>query len=361
MICEYINENYHERKIGYSALSKKITNFIHNQDLKIISKFLKKVFNGEIAIEQVRILCNSDYKYHELKGKKFLDNSNEEKVLLICRDIGKFKEAEEKWNNRHDRLKDMAANLPEIRYWNLMQPKSIKNDFQKTREMLDIVIDNIPQLIYWKDVNLKYLGCNANYALINKLEDQNALIGKYDLDFKWPRSNISHIQESEEKVIKNNQSERSIESWLYDDGEKVWFEVNRIPLHDLKDNVIGILSTYNNISKRLVAEKRINESEKRYRSILENITEGYFELDLKGQFTFCNSALCKILGYSKEEIIGKNYIKFSHPEVKLKLFYDFNEVFKTKKGKQYLNSRSIKKDGQEVITEFSVNLQHDTM
>ena len=157
------------------------------------------MFNAEIAIEQVRILCNSDYKYYELKGKKFLDNSNEEKVLLICRDISKFKEAEEKWINRHARLKDMADNLPEIRYWNLMQPKRIKNDFQKTREMLDIVIDNIPQLIYWKDVNLKYLGCNANYALINKLDDQKALIGKMDLDLKWPRSNILHIQESEKE------------------------------------------------------------------------------------------------------------------------------------------------------------------
>ncbi|MHA1373989.1 MAG: PAS domain S-box protein [Promethearchaeota archaeon] len=360
-ICDYINESYHKKKLGYSALSKKFTNFIHNQDLKTISKFLKKVFNGEIAIEQVRILCNSDYKYYELKGKKFLDNSNEEKVLLICRDISKFKEAEEKWIHRHDRLKDMADNLPEIRYWNLMQPKSIKNNFQKTREMLDIVIDNIPQLIYWKDVNLKYLGCNVNYALINNLEDHNALIGKVDLDLKWPRSNISHIQESEERVMKNNQSERSIESWLYDDGEKVWFEVNRIPLHDLEDIVIGILSTYNNISERLVAEKRIKESEKRYRSILENISEGYFELDLKGNFTFCNSSFCKIFGYSKEEIIGKNYSTISYPEDKAKLFSDFNEVYKTKKSKRYLKSRSIKKNRQEFITEFSVNLLYDTM
>ncbi len=361
LICEYINENYHKKKIGYSSLSKKFTNFIHDQDLKIISKFLKKVFNGEIAIEQVRILCNSDHKYHELKGKKFLDNSNEEKVLLICRDISKFKEAEEKWINRHDRLKDVADNLPEIRYWNLVQPKSIKNDFQKTREMLDIVIDNIPQLIYWKDVDLKYLGSNANYALINKLEDPNALIGKVDLNLKWPRSNISHIQESEEKVIKNNQIERSIESWLYADGEKVCFDVNRIPLHDLKDNVIGILSTYNDISKRLVAEKRIKESEKRYRSILENISEGYFELDLKGNFTFCNSSFSKLHRYSKEEIIGKNYSKFYPPEEKLKLFSDFNEVYKTKKSKQYLNSRLIRKNGQEIITEFSVNLLYDEM
>ena len=361
LICEYINENYHKKIIGYSALSKKFTNYIYDQDLKLISKFLKKVFNGDVAIEQARILCKSDYKYYELKGKKFLVNSNEEKVLLTCKDINKFKEAEEKWINRHDRLKDVANNLPEIRYWNLLQPQSIKNDFQETREMLDYVIDNIPQLIYWKDVNLKYLGCNANYAFVNNIEDHNALIGKVDSDLTWSRGNIAHIQESEERVMKNNQSEKSIESWLIDESEKVWFEVNRIPLHDLEDNVIGILSTYNNISERLIAEKQLKESEKRYRSILENLSEGYFELDLKGNFTFFNSAFSKIFGYSKEEIIGKNYGNIAHSNDMSKLYSDFNDVYKTKKSKRYLKYRSIKKDGQDTITEFSVNLQYDMM
>jgi len=361
LICEYINEDYHKKIIGYSALSKKFTNFIHDQDLKIISKFLKNVLNGDIAIEQVRILCKSDYKYYELKGKKFLDNSNEEKVLLVCRDISKYKEAEEKWMNRHDRLKNVTNNLPEIRYWNLLQSKSIKTDFQKTREMLDLVIDNIPQFIYWKDVNLKYLGCNAKYAIVNKLEDQNALIGKVDLDLIWSKSNIAHIRESEERVIKNNQSEKSIESWAFNEEDKVWFEVNRIPLHDLEDNVIGILSTYNDITERLLAQKRIQESEVRYRSILENISEGYFELDLKGNFTFCNSAFCKILGYSKEEIINSNYSNFAYLDDKSNLISDFNEVYNTKKSKRYLKYRSIKKNGQDVITEFSVNLKYDMM
>ena len=359
-ICEYINENYHSKNLGYSALSKKFTDFIYYQDLKKASKFLKKAFFGDIIIEQVRILCKSDYKYYELKGKKFLNNSNEEMILLTCRDISKFKEAEEKWINRHDRLKDVTQNLPEIRYWNLLQSKNIKSDFQKTREMLDLVIDNIPQLIYWKDMNLKYLGCNTNYAIINKLEDHNTLIGKEDLDLIWPRSNFTHIKESEERVIKYNQSERSIEFWSFDEGEKVWYEVNRIPLHDLENNVIGILSTYNNISIRFEAEKRIKESEKRYRSILENISEGYFEIDLKGNFTFWNSALCKILGYSKEEIIGQNYNRISHPNDKLKLFSDFNDVYKTKKGKRHLIYRSIKKNGQDFINEFSVNLLSDS-
>ena len=74
-ICEYINEDYHSRNLGYSTISKKFTDYIHDLDLKKASKFLKKILNGDIVIEQVRILCKSDYKYYELKGKKFLDNS----------------------------------------------------------------------------------------------------------------------------------------------------------------------------------------------------------------------------------------------------------------------------------------------
>ncbi len=359
--CEYINTNYHMKNLGYSSLWKNFTAFFHDQDFKKISKFLKRLFNGESFVEQARILSKSEYQYYELKGKRFLDENNEEKLLIICRDISKFKEAEEKWINRHERLKNVAYKLPEIRYWNLLQSKSIKTDFQKTREMLDLVIDNIPQLIYWKDINLQYLGCNINYALVNHLEDHSSLIGKADKDLIWPRNNLAHIKESEERIIKNNKSERSIESWLFDEEEKVWFEVNRIPLHDLKNNVIGILSTYNNISERLIAEKRIKESEKRYSNILESISEGYFETDLKGTFKFCNSALCQIFGYPKEEIIGTNYGKFAHQDDISKLFSDFNEVYESKINKQYLKYRTIKKNGQEIIVEFSVNLHYDMM
>ncbi len=54
----------------------------------------------------------------------------------------------------------------------------------------------------------------------------------------------------------------------------------------------------------------LKESEKKYKEILQNIKEGYFEFDLKGNIVFFNKSTCKILGYSPEELIGKSYRNF---------------------------------------------------
>jgi PAS domain S-box-containing protein len=76
-----------------------------------------------------------------------------------------------------------------------------------------------------------------------------------------------------------------------------------LPGHDEFADLSG---TIDQMLERL--EGSLNDlrlSEKRYRSILESIEEGYFELDLQGQFTVVNDALCQCLGYSHEEMIGR--------------------------------------------------------
>jgi PAS domain S-box-containing protein len=65
-----------------------------------------------------------------------------------------------------------------------------------------------------------------------------------------------------------------------------------------------IISVLRDVSKQKEAERRLQESEQKYREIIENIQNGYFEVDLKGIFTFVNDYLCKFIGYSKDEIIG---------------------------------------------------------
>ncbi|MFX1492988.1 MAG: PAS domain-containing protein, partial [Promethearchaeota archaeon] len=280
--CEYVNEKTHVDSIGYSCLSNKFTDYVYGSDIEKAIEFLKKVLKSGEAVEEFRIMTNGGYKYYEVKGKRFFDKDYNAKIFLISKDISKFKELEEEWIKGTKKLKEMTETLPEIRFWKFLQSGSSKLAIQKTYEMLDLVIENIPQFIFWKDINLNYLGCNNNYALLNKLGDPNFIVGKKDSELPWPKNNLTHIQERERHIIKTNKSEYSVESWTLPDGNKVWIEVNRIPLHDLKNNVVGLLSTYNDITGRIISEQKLSQSELKYRSILENIKEGYFEVDLRG-------------------------------------------------------------------------------
>ena len=68
------------------------------------------------------------------------------------------------------------------------------------------------------------------------------------------------------------------------------------------------------LAERKKAEEALRESEEKYRSILESIEEGYYEVDIAGSFTFVNDSACKILGYSKDELKDMNKRQFMDPE-----------------------------------------------
>jgi two-component system, cell cycle sensor histidine kinase and response regulator CckA len=85
-------------------------------------------------------------------------------------------------------------------------------------------------------------------------------------------------------------------------GSELWLDLSGATTL-LDERPAGIISVMD-ISQRKATEQACQESESKYRNILENIEEGYFELDLKGYFTFFNNSLCRILGYTPERLMG---------------------------------------------------------
>ncbi|MBN1365894.1 MAG: PAS domain S-box protein [Syntrophaceae bacterium] len=104
----------------------------------------------------------------------------------------------------------------------------------------------------------------------------------------------------------------------------------------------------------------LRESEEKYRSILENIRDGYFEVDLTGNFTFFNNSLCRITGYSKEELSGVNYKKFSDERTSDKVFQAFNKIYKTGVPNEGFDWPIMRKDGMKRYIEASVSLRKDS-
>ena len=99
-----------------------------------------------------------------------------------------------------------------------------------------------------------------------------------------------------------------------------------------------------------------NESEEKYRTILENIEDGYYEVDLAGNLTFFNDSICKLLGYSRKELMGMNNRQFTDKENSKKLFQAFNKVYKTGKPTKEFDWQIIRKDGTKRYIEASVSL-----
>ncbi len=355
-IIEYSNSSYFSR-------IKNFHDFIFSDDCDQLDVLLKDIFRLSNGTEIIRIKQHNDQlKWYEIKGYSFIDDEdNNKKAFLVGRDITKYKKIELEYEKSQARFGELTTSLPEIKYWKLLQSKKGLKAVQKTIEMLELVIEHIPQLIYWKDTNLVYLGCNSSFASINNLNDPSSIIGKIDDDLHWFRRNLDHIKDTERKVITNDEPEYNIiESLETINGEQAWFEINRIPLHDAEGKVVGLLATYEDISIRKLGEQKIRESEKKYRSILENIKESYFEVDLKGTYTFFNDAFCELLGEKRDNLMGKNYQGYTNEESKNEIFEIYNAVFKSGNPNSNYQSQFIRSNGEEITCESSVYLRYDS-
>jgi len=142
-------------------------------------------------------------------------------------------------------------------------------------------------------------------------------------------------------------------------GEPVAVSTSLSPLQDGARNRLGTVLIARDVREQKRAEAALRESEEKYRTILTNIEDSYYEVDLAGNFTFFNRSLCRALGYSADELMGMNYQRYTGPEKVATLYEVFNRVYRTGAPQRLFDWGIICKDGTKRIVEASVSLIRD--
>jgi diguanylate cyclase (GGDEF)-like protein/PAS domain S-box-containing protein len=140
------------------------------------------------------------------------------------------------------------------------------------------------------------------------------------------------------------------------DGTQRYYLMSGLPVFDKQRRFKGYQGIGKDVTERRQAEEALMQSEERYRTILDNTLEGYFEVDLNGSFTFVNDAECYDLGYSREELIGMNYRQYTD-ETNAKILFDlFVGVYRTGEQIKAFDGEFIKKNGTKGFNQISVSL-----
>ncbi|HPD47722.1 MAG TPA: PAS domain S-box protein [Anaerohalosphaeraceae bacterium] len=140
----------------------------------------------------------------------------------------------------------------------ITQRKRAADRLRETTQMLKLILDSIPSRVFWKDRNSIYLGCNRLFALDSGMKDPQDVVGKTDDDLAWAQWADAHRQ-IDRKVIGTDQAEyHIIERRLNADGRVAWVEINKVPLHDLNGNTVGVLGSYEDITQRKLFEDAIS-------------------------------------------------------------------------------------------------------
>ena len=167
---------------------------------------------------------------------------------------------------------------------------------------------------------------------------------------------------SENKQTKNLHRPRTFElEFSRKDGTTFWTEAVANFIRDENGKPVGILGVTRDINERKQSEKALKESEEKYRTILENIEDGYYEVDIAGNLTFFNDSLCKITGSSKDELMGMNNREYMDEENAKKVYQIFNKVYNTgKPTKGFEYEIILRKDGSKRHVESSLSLIKDS-
>jgi PAS domain S-box-containing protein len=143
------------------------------------------------------------------------------------------------------------------------------------------------------------------------------------------------------------------------DGTRRFVEVSVSLKRDAKGRPTGFMGISRDITERKLAERTLRESEERYRTIIENIQEGYYEVDLDGNYTFFNDGLMRITGYSRQEMLGMNNRRIVDEFNNKKVFNMFHQVYLTGVPAHAFDWECIRKDGTRRFVEVSVSLKRD--
>nr|NJM04023.1 response regulator [Desulfobacula sp.] len=111
--------------------------------------------------------------------------------------------------------------------------------------------------------------------------------------------------------------------------------------------------------ERAGAEQSLRQSEEKYRAILENIEDAYYEVDLKGNLVFFNKVLSSLLGYSAHELTHMNYARFVATASAAEIMDVFNRVYSNHSPEKAFGCELIHKDGRRLYCEVSISLKKD--
>src|SRR5512141_371920 len=158
--------------------------------------------------------------------------------------------------------------------------KPAAQQMQASLPLLPLIMNNIPQAVFWKDRDLVYLGCNQAFAEDAGLSSPEDVIGKTDYDMPW-KDQAELYRADDLLVMKSAQPKLNYEEpQTTPNGSISWLSKSKIPVQE-NGEIVARLGMYEDITEPKLVQQRLNESEERYRRLAEASVEGVV-IDDKG-------------------------------------------------------------------------------
>ena len=265
--------------LGYSSEEISTIDFsslLNKNQIKIAFEKLKEIIDAGALQETTEYMLkrkNGRYIWVEAQATLIYKEGENGIILGLARDISKRKEMEYALHKSEAKYRHMVENANDIIISADLNGR-YKFMNQAGLNKLGYSLEELQELSYWNDlVPEEYVEETAHFYIKQFLEDITETYHEYPMKRK--------------------------------DGTLLWLGHSVKVIKEGKNS--GFFDVARDITDLRKSRMELEASEKKFRNILESLKEGFYEVDIKGNYVYVNDSMCSMTGFTKEEVLGKSY------------------------------------------------------
>ena len=232
-----------------------------------------------------------DFERHEWEGdyatfeNSILTKSGEERHIM--------------WKNNRIRVSGRVTGTLAFGL-DITDRRRVEQDLAWERTLFNVLMDNVPDFIYFKDLNGRFMRVSRAHASLLRLGDPAEAVGKTDADF-YSADHTVKFSEDEQRIIENGTPLENIEereTFLH--RPDVWVVTTKMPLRDMEGHIVGTFG----ISHDITSRKQLEMKNQLLATLVDSADDAIMGLDLDRRITVWNRGAERLHGYSAAEMIG---------------------------------------------------------
>ncbi|MCU0878310.1 MAG: PAS domain S-box protein [Pirellulaceae bacterium] len=198
--------------------------------------------------------------------------------------------------------------------------KQVERDLRHERFLLHTLLQNLPDSIYFKDADSRFLRVSQSLARRFSLPDPQAAVGRTDSDF-FTADHAQKALADEHEMIRTGVpilDKQECETWP--DGRRTWVATSKLPLRDETGQILGTFGISRDITQKKLADER-------FRLVVEASVNALLMVDRRGKIVLVNSQTERIFGYARDELLGQTVellvppaVRPAHPQLRESFF-----------------------------------------
>jgi PAS domain S-box-containing protein len=255
-------------------------------------------------------------------------------------------------------VRDDAGNLA---YWlgimeDITERRRAEIAVKESEARYRTIFNNANEAILVADIATRQF-CYANPAACELLQYSTEELRTIKVDDIHPPEARAEVLKRFEAQAQGDQLAGRHVPCLRKDGSVVFCDINAAVM--MINGIHCNVGFFQDTTARRQVEAALRASEERYRSILEHIGEGYYEVDPAGNFTFFNDGVSELLGYTPQQLGGMNYRGITSGETTERMHRLFNQVYQSEQPSKISEFDLITASGEKKPIEISILLMRD--